>query len=203
MRTLLLSVAAVAVLVGAAHAEPRQLSGFTRVSASAGTQVEITVGQAFSVDVSGPDAARIITRVSGDTLIVEPERGNWRGRRNATVRVTMPAVQELDASSGARINATGVNSPNIALEVSSGAHLNVAGACGAFVADASSGADLNASGLRCETGSVDASSGARARVHATGRLNVDASSGGDVIAYGNPGIGDIDLSSGGSLRRAS
>lgn len=202
---ILLATAAISVLfLGAASAEPRSHSGFDSVSASAGTRVEIVVGSGFSVDVRGEHANRVVTRLSGATLVVEPERGwRWRGRARPVVHVTMPRIEGLESSSGAQINAVGVNSPSIALQASSGAHLSVAGTCGAFSADGSSGAHLDASDLRCENGDVDASSGARVRVHATGRINVDASSGGGVVAHGDPGIGAIDLSSGGTLRRAS
>ena len=117
--------------------------------------------------------------------------------------LTMPRVDGLSAASGADLVATGLNGGAITLESSSGADLRVSGTCSSFSADASSGADLSAQNLRCESGSVDVSSGADARVHATGRLDVDASSGGGVVAYGNPAIGNIELSSGGSLRRAN
>jgi hypothetical protein len=202
MRLILGASALILATAGVAHAETRNLSGFTQVSASAGTDVEVTVGNAFSVDVTGRDADRIVTRVHGDTLIVEPVRGwSWRGRQ-ANVRVTMPRVTGLSASSGADLIATGVNGGVIALDSSSGADLRVTGTCTSFTADASSGSDIDARNLRCENGSVDVSSGADVRVYASGRLDVDASSGGGVLAYGNPGIGNIDLSSGGSLRRA-
>ena len=176
------SAGLVLATAGVAHAEVRNLAGFTKVDANAGTDVQVTVGGAFRVEVTGRDAARIITRVQGDTLIVEPVRGfSWRGRQ-ANIRVTMPRVVGLSASSGA--------------------DLQVSGTCASFTADASSGADIDARQLHCENGSVDVSSGADARVFASGRLDVGASSGGGVVAYGNPGIGNIDLSSGGSLRRA-
>jgi hypothetical protein len=204
MKTILISVAVAIALVAEANADQRPLSGFERVSASAGARVEISVGGDFSVDVSGRDAERIVTRVSGGVLIIEPVQGwSWRGRRDALVRVRMPRVVGLDASSGARIVASGVDGENVDLEASSGARLEVAGSCAAFRADASSGADISAEALRCENGSVDVSSGARVHVFASNRLDVDASSGGDVLASGNPGIGDIDLSSGGSLRRVN
>lgn len=202
MRLILAASALVLTTAGVAHAEVRNLTGFTQVSASAGTDVEVTVGGAFRVEVTGRDADRIITRVSGDTLIVEPVRGfSWRGRQ-ANIRVSMPRAEGFSASSGSDLVATGINGGDITLDSSSGADLRVSGTCATFRADASSGADLHAQNLRCENGSVDVSSGADARVYATGRLNVDASSGGGVVAYGNPGIGNIDLSSGGSLRRA-
>jgi hypothetical protein len=198
------AVVAVSAVAGVAHAEQRNLSGFTHVAATAGTDVEVRVGQAFSVNVTGRDADRIVTRVSGDRLIVEPVRGNWfqRGPRDARVSVTMPRVAGLSASSGADLVASGLNGGTVELDSSSGADLRVSGTCASFTADASSGSDIHAAELRCENGSVDVSSGADVRVYASGRLNVDASSGGGVVAHGNPGIGEVSLSSGGSLRRA-
>ena len=204
MRLILAASIMVLAAAGAAHAETRTVSGFTKVEANAGTDVEVTIGGAFRVEVTGRDADRIQTRLSGDALVVEPVRGwSWRGRRQANIRVTMPRVDGLSAASGADLVATGLNGGAITLESSSGADLRVSGTCSSFSADASSGADLSAQNLRCESGSVDVSSGADARVHATGRLDVDASSGGGVVAYGNPAIGNIELSSGGSLRRAN
>lgn len=202
---LFLATSAVALLAaGAAYAAPRDVSNFTSVEARAGTDVEVVIGSAFSVDVTGHDAERIITRVSNGTLIVEPQRGvAWRNRRDAQVRVTMPRAEGLSASSGADLVASGVNGGAINLSSSSGADLRVSGVCTSFAADASSGADLHASELHCETGNVDVSSGADARVFATGALNVDASSGGGVLAYGGASVGNIQLSSGGSFRRAN
>ncbi len=203
MRVILAASALAILSAGAAFAEPRNHSGFTRVSASAGTDVEVTVGPGFSVDVTGADAHRIVTRVSGQTLIVERERGwNWGRSPRAEVRVTMPRVDGLSASSGADLTASGVDADDIRLDSSSGADLRVSGRCASFRADASSGSDIHAQNLRCENGRVEASSGADARVYASGRLDIDASSGGGIVAYGNPGVGEVDLSSGGSFRRA-
>lgn len=204
MRLILAGCALAIVGAGTAFAEPRNLSGFTGVSASAGTDVTVTIGQSFSVDVSGPGADRVITRVSGDTLLIGRRSSwfSWGASRRAEVRVTMPRIEALSASSGADLIATGVNGGDIALESSSGADLRVSGRCASFNAEASSGAGLHAQDLRCETGSVEASSGGDARVFASGRINVEASSGGGVVAYGNPGVGNIDTSSGGSFRRA-
>ena len=202
MRLILAASAMVLATAGVAHAEIRNLSGFTQVSASAGTDVEVTVGGAFRVEVTGRDADRIVTRVSGDRLVVEPVRGwSWRGRQ-ANIRVTMPRATAFSASSGSDLTATGVSGGTISLDSSSGADLRVSGTCASFTADASSGSDIDARNLRCENGAVDVSSGADARVYASGRLDIDASSGGGVLAYGNPGVGNIDLSSGGSFRRA-
>lgn len=205
MKVMFAAGIALLVMVGSASAEQRSLAGFTRVAARAGTDVEVTVGPAFRVEVVGRDAARIVTRVDGDELIIEPLRANWvqRALRDAQVRVTMPDVEALSASSGADLTATGLDSASLSLAASSGADLRVSGRCGTFAANASSGSDIHAQSLRCENGSVDVSSGADARVYASGRLNVDASSGGGVIAHGDLSLGDVDLSTGGSVRRAN
>lgn len=204
MRLILLTSVLVLSSVNAAHAETRNVTGFTKVDARAGTDVQVTVGDGFLVEVTGRDAARINTHVDGDTLVVEPQRAwTWRGRRDANIRITLPRVEGLEASSGAELVASGINGGAIELASSSGADLRVSGTCASFEADASSGADLFAQDLHCENGSVDVSSGADARVFASGRLDVDASSGGGVLAYGNPSVGNVSLSSGGSLRRVN
>lgn len=189
------------MLAAPASAESRDASGFDAISASAGVPVEVIVGPSFRVEVTGRDAARIETRVDGDTLIIRP-RGSWRwGRRIAEVQVTMPSVRALEASSGARIEAARIDAAEIDLGASSGAHVRVTGSCRAVSADASSGAHIDARNLHCGAGVVDVSSGAQVNVHVSGRLDVEASSGGDVRAAGSPQLGDISLSSGGSLRR--
>jgi len=191
------------VLAGAASAEPRQVSGFTGVDASSGAEVEITIGQAYSVDVSGPGAQRIITEVQGNVLRVHPQQTwGFSVRRRALVRITMPSLNSLGASSGAQVRAEGVRAADISLDASSGGDLTIAGTCRSVTADASSGAHLNAAHLVCERGTVDASSGGRADVNVNGNLDVDASSGGNVYAGGGAQIGSISLSSGGTLRRS-
>lgn len=199
---ILFASAAFALLAGTVQAEIRPLENFTSISASAGTRVEMAIGPTFSVAVEGRDAAKIVTRVEAGRLIVERERcWHWGGRREALVRVAMPSVEALDASSGARLDASGVDADTLSLEASSGAVLTVSGTCRSFTADASSGAVVRAGALQCVSGAVDASSGASVTVHATGALDVDASSGANVAAAGGAQIGDISLSSGGSLHR--
>ena len=204
MKALIIPAALAVLLATPASAETRGLSGFDQVSASGGYEVEITFGPQFSVDVEGPGAADVVTRVSGRRLIVEPVRTwgfHWGSRRRAAVRVSMPSVSGLDASSGAEINASGLDADALALDASSGAHLRIAGSCRTLSVDASSGSVISAQDLRCNEATVDVSSGARTSVSVDGVLNVDASSGGEVNASGDPRIGDISLSSGGALHR--
>lgn len=192
------------LFVAPVAAETRSLSGFDQVSASAGADVVVTIGEGFAVTVDGPRPDRVVTRVEGRRLIVEPVRTwgfHWNPAPAAVVRVTMPSVTRLGASSGAEINANGVSAEALSLEASSAGEIRVAGTCRSLDLDASSGAEVHAGELRCSEGNVDASSGAEASVWVDGVLNVDASSGADINAAGSPRLGDISLSSGGSLHR--
>lgn len=202
MRFLGFALVLTALLAAPAAAETRALTGFDRISASGGNHVVVTIGETFSVNVEGSRPDKVITRVEGRTLIVEPVRSwgfTWtRGPRN-TVRVTMPSVAGLDASSGSEISASGIEAGALSLEASSGSELNVAGACQTLDAEASSGAVIHARDLHCNEGNVDASSGSTAAVWVSGVLNIDASSGAAIDAGGQPRMGDISLSSGGSL----
>ena len=202
MKRLIVPAILALAMAGPAAAEVRNLSGFTKVEASAGTDVTVNVGLSFRVEVTGPGADRIQTTVHGDTLHVRPTPGfHWGRRPPAEIRVTMPSISGLSASSGADLEAAGLSGGDVSLESSSGADLEASGTCRAVSASASSGADIDARRLVCDSGSADVSSGADIVLHVNGTLNVDASSGGDVTAIGDPRLGDISLSSGGSLHR--
>src|SRR5262249_13606172 len=81
MRLSLAAYAFAIACAGTASAEPRNLAGFTRVDASAGNDVTVTVGPNYSVDVSGPGADQVVTRISGQTLVIErPHSFHWGAR---------------------------------------------------------------------------------------------------------------------------
>src|SRR5262245_57275605 len=97
-------------MAGAANAQTRDLTGFTDVHASDRMTVEVTVGDTYSVQVTGSDAERIRTRiVDGHTLRIEDARRPWFGRSprlDATVLVTAPRIEGVAASRGAELTAT-------------------------------------------------------------------------------------------------
>ena len=119
-----------------------------------------------------------MTRVSGDTLIIE-YRSNFNvgvvgsGR---VVEVTMPDLDDIDASGGADVTATG--------EVDS------------YRLDASGGADADLRDLTARAIEVDISGGADAEVFATGSVEGDASGGADLTVYGDPNRVIVDSSGG-------
>jgi hypothetical protein len=204
MRTILIAGAALVAMTGAAHAESRNVTGFTGVAAADRIRVEVTTGPSYRVDVTGSDASRVRTRVEDGTLRIRRTNRPWFGETppiDATVRITMPRVESLASSMGAELNANGLNASSISLAASMGGELSAAGTCASVDAAASMGGVIKAEGLQCRDADVSASMGGEARVYASNRFDVSASMGGAVNVAGEGRATDVSLSMGGSLDR--
>lgn len=200
------AVSALAITAAQAETQTYDLSGFSVIDASAGVDVEVTVGGDFSVRAEGSaeDLERLRLERRGDALEIgrSRDRGGWfqMGRRwDVTVYVTMPSMTGVDVSSGADVKASGIDAGRFSASVSSGADAELSGTCDTIEADGSSGADLDARDLRCANAVADVSSGADLIVYASESVEADASSGGDVSVYGAPKTTNIDKSSGGGV----
>ena len=205
MKQFLLATSLAAILATPAFAEAQNfnLDGFIRVSASAGTTVNVTVGGDYNVfaESSAKGLERLRVEVVGDELQVGRKHKSisWGRSERVTVTVTMPALSGLEVSSGASLDARGVDAGAFAIDVSSGGDLAVVGRCDALTVDVSSGGNIDARGLECRTAVSGASSGGNADIFASESINGDASSGGNVDVYGHPKNVSKDTSSGGSV----
>lgn len=204
MRTPLVASLALLSMVGLASAETRNVSGFSGVAASDRIRVEVSEGAAYRVEVTGSDARRVTTRIDGERLVIRrTNRPFWGGTPpiDATVRVTMPAVRSLAASSGAELTAANIRARDIALSAAMGGELSVSGTCATLDASASMGGAIDAASLQCRDADVSASMGGEARVYASNRFDVSASMGGAVNVAGEGSAADVSLSMGGTLDR--
>jgi hypothetical protein len=202
MRTSIVAGLAFLSLAGIASAETRNVTGFTAISAADRIRVEVTVGPSYRVEVAGADARRVTTRVDNGKLIIRRSNRSFWGDTpliDATVRVTMPSIQDLSSSRGAELTATGINTRNISLSAAMGGELRASGACTTVDASASMGGSIDAEALQCRDADVSASMGGEARVHASNRFEVSASMGGAVNVAGEGRASDVSLSMGGTL----
>lgn len=200
MRTLLIAGAAIVALAGVANAEIRRVSNFTGVSAADRIRVEVALGDAYRVEVVGSDADKVTTRVDDDTLVIRrTHRPFWGGTPpiDATVRVTMPAVENLASSRGAELNASNVSAEHISLAAAMGGELRVSGTCTDLNAAVSMGGSIRAEGLECRDADLAASMGGDARVFVSNRYDAAASMGGSINVSGGGRSGDIATSMGG------
>ena len=200
-------LAAVAVALALpALAETRSfntLSGFDKISASAGVSVILKQGP-FAVSVDEPNGKfdQLKLEVRGSTLVASRmNTWGWSGGRgpNYTITVSAPSYRSLDASSGSHLEGANIKFADVGVNVSSGAHVELSGDCKAVTIEVSSGSHFSGQSLKCESASVDASSGAHADAFATASAKGDASSGAHITFFGKPANVSKDSSSGGSV----
>lgn len=191
---------------GAPYSEALRSSykNFSHVDVSSGIEVVVAQGN-FDVKAEAPgggDLNNLIVEVRGDTLFIGRKQHmamGWDNGPRYRVTVSAPAYSAFDASSGANIGGASLQLSDVEIDVSSGASINLAGACKALRVDISSGAHFDGGDLKCETANVDASSGAHAEAFAARNANGNASSGASVSFRGNPASLEKDENSGGSV----
>lgn len=198
------------MLAGALSAAPAfaetktyALADFTRISASAGVDVDVTAGSDYSVVAtsSAEGLERLEIKVAAGELQIRRKANGWRWKRgdDVNVKVSLPALEAVDVSSGASVDAVGVDAGAFAIDASSGGSLDIVGRCDALTVDVSSGGSVDADGLQCRTANASASSGGSADIFASESVNAEASSGGSVDVSGAPKSVNKDTSSGGSV----
>jgi hypothetical protein len=193
MRKILLATICLTLLTpGLAFAETSKTYAFTDFDAldiSAGVDVTYEAGPDYAVVIDfkqgGPDDMKL--RQDGSRLYISRKTtSGWRDRVRAKVRVTSPHLNEIEASSGSNIRASGINSETLVIDASSGANIKADGKCGSLKIVANSGGNASAKSVTCQKVAANASSGGSVRAYASEQAKSHTSSGGSVDIYGDP-----------------
>lgn len=219
------------VIVNDANAEKRNLSGnFTAIEVSDGIQLMLTKGDEASIAVSASDPKymeRFKTEVVGNTLkIYYDNKGmvwNNNDKRKLRAYVSFKLIDKLQASSGANVICKNiltlavldlkltsgaqfngeVNIGQLSSDQNSGSEINITGKATKITVEASSGAIFKGFDLMVEYCTAKASSGGSVRVNVSKELAAKANSGGGVRYKGEAVIKDLDVNSGGIVKKAS
>ncbi len=232
-RAILLSAATLLAfsLPASADTKTYDVGSFSELDVSAGVKVYFEAGESQSIiaETKKGDFDRLIIKTKGDTLVIsrKSRRWSWWGRnRNKdkfTVRITAPAIEAVEASSGSYVDASGLKGEVVRLSSSSGANLSArsvkatdvrvnsssgskleaSGSCYSIRASSSSGSSIKASDLVCEAVDARSSSGSSLRAHATKSVEGHASSGSSIRVVGGAVEQSTSQSSGGSVRISS
>ena len=195
-------------------------SDFDGIKVSMGILVELTQAKEVSVEAEMDDNIHelLITEVKDGILHIyfDEQVGHCKQK---TVRLSMPTIAQLKASSGARIKGQDkikttelelntssgggikldIETTRIDCNASSGASMTLEGICKNSYTNASSGSNIDASKLESVTAKATVSSGANIKVYASNSIDANASSGGSVYCEGSPEQKSINKSSGGSV----
>lgn len=198
----------------------RKVSSFDEIKVSRGINVYISQGNEIKVVVKADENLLdvIRTEVDNHTLKITTTE-NIRRATSKKVYVTLPEISGISAVAGSNVfsenvlrskslEISGSAGSNVKLEVdaekinasaSAGSNIKLEGKAGAFTGKASSGANIKAEELSAKECNAGVSSGANLWITVSNDLDAHASSGGNIIYYGQPKSTNIESSSGGNI----
>ena len=216
-------------VIADANAQQRTVSGsFTSINVSSGVDLYLTQGNEESVAVSASDEKymeRFKTVVESGTLkIYFDNKGiNWASndKKKLKAYVSFKTLEKLHASGGADVKLQGnldagdmdikftsgssfngkLKAKALTVEQNSGSSINISGSADKFIVDVSSGAIFRSYDLTVDYCDAKASSGGSVRVTINRELSAKANSGGGVKYKGDAVIKDINVNSGGSVKK--
>ncbi|QYS90497.1 DUF2807 domain-containing protein [Flavobacterium covae] len=196
----------------------RQLRGFNKISISEGLKCEITQGPNFKVMVEADQNIYddILTEIEDNTLKISSENGNYINIKANKIHITLPFIEELEASSAAELKTKGIiksnniklitdssadltaliESEKITIDASSSSTITVSGKAIKLTIDSSSSSTVNARNLLANDIIANSSSSSEIRVHPLISLHADASSSSSIYYAGSPKIKNLNDSSG-------
>ncbi len=213
-----------------ANAQKRTLkSSFTGINVSDGVDLYLTQGNEESVAVSASDEKymeRFKTEVENGVLkIYFDNKGfNWavNEKRKLKAYVSFKTLEKLHASGGADVKAQGsftvaaldmkftsgssfngkITAKELSVDQNSGSSIAVTGSAAKLKIDVSSGAIFKSYDLAVEYCDAKASSGGGVRVTINKELNAKVNSGGGIRYKGDAVIKDLNVNSGGMVKKA-
>ncbi len=217
-------------IISDANAEKRTLSAnFNSIIVSDGVELYLTQGNEESIAVSASDPKymeRFKTEVLDGTLkIYFDNKGiNWLGsdKRKLKAYVSFKNLEKLNASSGAGINLQStltvnkldcsissgaqfkgqVNITQLQVSQNSGSAVELSGKTSELRVDVSSGAIFKGYELAVDFCDAKATSGGGVRINVNKELNAKANSGGGIRYKGTAVIKDLDVNSGGMVKKS-
>jgi hypothetical protein len=198
------------------------IKDFNGVQAGGGNKVDITQSGSYSVSITVDDnlVSYLDVTKRGQTLQIGLKPGSY-SNYTLQAKVTMPSLTNANLSGAAQGTATGFNSSDgLKLDLSGGASFigrmnagdtNVtASGAGTGTLDGagknlnlngSGGAVLNLGSYAVNDASVTLSGGSVATVNAKGRLDANVSGGARLDYVGNPSLGSVTTSGGGTINK--
>lgn len=212
------------------NATVRTLNGsFTAISVSSGVDLYITQGNEESLAVSASDEkymSRFKTEVVNGTLKIYYDNNgvSWTNHDNRKLKayVSFKTLQKLHGSAGSSVTVKGsmaaedldmkfssgsefegqVNAKQLTIDQNSGSEINITGKADKLVIEVSSGASFKGYDMAVDFCNAQASSGGEVKITINKELTAKANSGGGIRYKGAGLIRDININSGGVVKKA-
>jgi len=201
--TLTASVMAIGLIAGSsivsAHevddknriSENYDLSGFDNLEIGGVFELDVIVGDSFSVEASGSEdeMENIKVFVEGDTLRIENKKKRWRNNKNrhgVDIKISMPSLSAIAIGGVGEVDITGISGGDLDVEVGGVGEITINGNCKNLDIDIAGVGEMNAKALECEHADIDLAGVGEINVYASQSVDVSAMGVGEVNVYGNP-----------------
>ena len=192
------------------NVQKRSVGSFHAIETSAGIEVVISKGdkEELAVTVGDKDYLSEVRTVVENGVLKISREGDWKFWNKwkswrVKVYVSYTRLDELKATSGGSISGTDVKLDRLSARLNSGGFINLSGTVELLDVDGNSGAQFKGYSLSAVNCKADMSSGAGIQVTVTKEISAKANSGGFVRFKGDGLIRDINVNSGGSVKRGS
>jgi hypothetical protein len=212
-----------------ANAEVRPARNFHAIRVSSGIELVLVQGNEEALAVSAVNEEHrknIKTEVNDGVLKISYDNSVWKknqGNRKLKAYVSAIKIDDIHISSGASVKIDGnlkspelgidvssgatfkgeINSDRVVVDQSSGSVVDISGVAGMLKVEGSSGSVFNGYDLTVENSEADSSSGGLIHLTVNKELSAEASSGGSISFKGNGVIRNIKTGSGGSVQKKS
>lgn len=179
--------------------ETHDIKDFTKIRVTGVYELEVQVGEAFSVFTSGKhkDVDGMEVYLKGSTLVLAQDEDrrnktiNMNGRKNKNnngIRavITLPSLEGLDITGIATGDITGVDSKRFEIEAAGISDVELSGTCGSLEVDMAGLGEIRAKDLKCEDVDVDLAGMGEISVYASKSVSADAAGMGSIEVYGDP-----------------
>ena len=186
---------------GAAGAETRQITSFSRVDVSYGIDVVVAIGPARPIEVRAqPNILPLVTTsVDGDTLRVAASR-ELDPLAGVTVLISVPDLRALALSGGSDGTVTSYGGQQLDVAMTGGGDLTASGTADIVSIVASGGSEVHFGDLSVGTLDVQLSGGSTVDARVSDAVRGSASGGAHVTVAG-PAVLNVQASGGATVER--
>lgn len=192
------------------NVEKRSIGSFHAIESSSGIEVVMSKGdkEELAITVGNQEYLNEIkTEVEGGVLKIyrTSDWKFWKQWKNFRVKVyvSYKTIDGVRATSGSSIKADDISGGSFSARVNSGGSITLSGKVESLDVDGSSGGQFHGYSLSTNNCKAAVSSGAGIQITVNKEISAKANSGGYVRFRGEGLIRDINVNSGGSVKRQS
>lgn len=172
--------------------ETFDFADFDKISITGVYELDVEVGQPFSIVLSGraSEMKHIVVKRDGDTLELGQKKKNKtydrKNHKGIQAKISLPSLNALQIAGVGTGEIKGVESERFDLEIGGVGELKITGTCGTLEADVAGVGEINTKGLKCKTADVSLAGVGEMSAYASETVDVSAAGVGSVDIYGGP-----------------